>query len=118
MKLPLESFCDANTTSSSYSQDSSCSTPPHNLQVTLTVKVNELHGLKQKYHQLEESECSLRSEVDKWRVTCQDKDEDLMKVTLEKEVLEKELESYITRTNVSMGSCIPIRFIIYASMMI
>ncbi|XP_076092156.1 citron Rho-interacting kinase-like isoform X2 [Mytilus galloprovincialis] len=99
IKIHSESFSDADSTASSSCADSSCSTPPRNLEVTLTVKINELHGLKRKYHQLEEKECSLQSEVDKWRVSYHEKDEELMKVTVEKDALENELQSYITKAN-------------------
>ncbi|XP_052093573.1 LOW QUALITY PROTEIN: citron Rho-interacting kinase-like [Mytilus californianus] len=99
IKIHSESFSDADSTTTSSCADSSCSTPPRNLEVTLTVKINELHGLKRKYHQLEEKECSLQSEVDKWRVSYHEKDEELMKVTVEKDALENELQSYITKAN-------------------
>ncbi|XP_071155729.1 citron rho-interacting kinase-like [Mytilus edulis] len=99
IKIHSESFSDADSTATSSCADSSCSTPPRNLEVTLTVKINELHGLKRKYHQLEEKECSLQSEVDKWRVSYHEKDEELMKVTVEKDALENELQSYITKAN-------------------
>ncbi|CAC5384644.1 CIT [Mytilus coruscus] len=99
IKIHSDSFSDADSTTTSSCADSSCSTPPRNLEVTLTVKINELHGLKRKYHQLEEKECSLQSEVDKWRVSYHEKDEELMKVTVEKDALENELQSYITKAN-------------------
>ncbi|KAK3084551.1 hypothetical protein FSP39_015212 [Pinctada imbricata] len=65
-----------------------------NLEVKLTVKINELQN---KYHELEESECSIRSEMERVQHDNKDKEDKITGLALEKEAIEKELQIYVTK---------------------
>ena len=61
------------------------------------MKINELQN---KNHELEESECSMRSEVERVQRSNKDKDDQITGLKFEKDALEKELEMYISKCKV------------------
>lgn len=71
-----------------------------NLEVTLTVKVAEIHRLRDCCRKLEQSECSLKEDLSKLRRDGNDMKQELTRAQLEKQALEKDLDLYITKSNV------------------
>ncbi|XP_056008615.1 citron Rho-interacting kinase-like isoform X2 [Ostrea edulis] len=66
----------------------------HSVEVKLTVKVNELQS---KNHDLEESQCSIRSEVERLQMKTQEKDEELRRMEAERDSMERELQDALTQ---------------------
>jgi SMC interacting uncharacterized protein involved in chromosome segregation len=69
----------------------------HSVEVKLTVKVNELQN---KNHQLEESQCSIRSEVERLQLKTQEKEEALRRMEAERDSMERELQDALTQKQV------------------
>lgn len=68
-----------------------------NVEVKLTVKINELQS---KNHQLEESECSFRSEMERLQLKAQEKDEEVRRMAAERDSMERELQDVLTQKQV------------------
>lgn len=68
-----------------------------NVEVKLTVKINELQS---KNHQLEESECSFRSEMERLQLKAQEKDEEVRRMAAERDSMERELQDVLTQRQV------------------
>lgn len=68
-----------------------------NVEVKLTVKINELQS---KNHQLEELECSFRSEVERLKLKAQEKDEEVRRMAAERDSMERELQDALTQKQV------------------
>lgn len=68
-----------------------------NVEVKLTVKINELQS---KNHQLEELECSFRSEVERLQLKAQEKDEEVRRMAAERDSMERELQDALTQKQV------------------
>lgn len=68
-----------------------------NVEVKLTVKINELQS---KNHQLEESECSFRSEMERLQLQAQEKDEEVRRMAAERDSMERELQDVLTQKQV------------------
>lgn len=73
------------------------------VDVTVTMKVAEMTRLREKCNFLEESECSLKSLVEKLKLTLKDKDETIEKQELECHTYQRDLENYVAKTNVSVS---------------
>lgn len=63
----------------------------------LTVKINELQS---KNHQLEESECSFRSEMERLQLKAKEKDEEVRRMAAERDSMERELQDVLTQKQV------------------
>lgn len=61
------------------------------------MKVNELQS---KNHDLEESQCSIRSEVERLQMKTQEKDEELRRMEAERDSMERELQDALTQKQV------------------
>lgn len=61
------------------------------------MKINELQS---KNHQLEESECSFRSEVERLQLKAQEKDEEVRRMAAERDSMERELQDALTQKQV------------------
>ncbi|XP_048252316.1 citron Rho-interacting kinase-like [Haliotis rufescens] len=88
---------DGNTSFSTALQTAPAST---NLEVTLTVKIAELRSLKERCSELEDSEVSLRSEVEQWRHKCEEKDDQSGLQEGETTRLQKDVDMYVNKTKV------------------
>ncbi|XP_078336277.1 citron Rho-interacting kinase-like isoform X1 [Crassostrea virginica] len=67
------------------------------VEVKLTLKLNELQSKNQ---QLEESECSFRSEMEKLQLKTQEKDEEVRRMTAQRDSMERELQDALTQKQV------------------
>ena len=71
------------------------------VEVKLTLKLNELQSKNQ---QLEESECSFRSEMEKLQLKTQEKDEEVRRMTAQRDSMERELQDALTQKQVILGA--------------
>ena len=71
------------------------------VDVTLTVKLEELKRLREKCNSMEETECVLNSTIEQLKHRCQDKQDEVDKLNMENQTYQRDLENYIAKTNVS-----------------
>lgn len=72
-----------------------------NYEVTLTVKIKELQNMRQRCNQLEETECELKNKVEKLKLELKSKDEELTKTKIERDSLDKEMQTYCNKAEVN-----------------
>ena len=74
------------------------------VDVTVNLKVAELKRLREKCNLLEDSECSLKSQLATLKMKCEDKEEEIVKVNRDHLLCKDDLDTYIAKTNVSLLS--------------
>lgn len=75
-----------------------------NVDVSLSVKFDELQWLREKCNTLEESECTLKSKVEQLKFELSDKEDMIDKLTRESQTYQLDLETYIAKSNVSIST--------------